>query len=446
MAFQSLRDLAAGAVAHAGLSAVFLFPAFVLMLLYDTALGLVSLATGLVALALIVLGGWVQVGRHRQRFAAARRLAGDLFQFINGMGKLRSSAAEASAFAHWARLYREQKQAEMQIGRTDEHLAAFSAAMPMLASAVLLGAALWRGGISVGDFMVVYTALMMFCAALVALGSSFESIAALVPGYEQVQPILEARPESPSTGSLELQLDGEFRLDHVSFRYTEQGPMTLDDVSLKAEPGEFVAIVGESGAGKSTLLQLALGLEEPTTGAVFYDDRDLTHLNRDAVRRQVGVVLQDNDLRPGTVLDNIIGMAGDLTVDDAWRAAQLASVDRDIAAMPMQMFTIVGGQTGNFSGGEIQRIRIAAALARNPRIVFLDEATNALDAVNQASVMQSIEQLAATRIVIAHRLSTIRNADRIHVLQAGRVVQSGTFEALMQEPGVFMDLMKRQMH
>jgi ATP-binding cassette subfamily C protein len=171
----------------------------------------------------------------------------------------------------------------------------------------------------------------------------------------------------------------------------------------------------------------------------------LARLNRSAVRRQIGVVVQDSVLQPGTVLDNIIGMAGDLTLDDAWRAANLASIDGDIAAMPMQMFTSVGSQAGNFSGGEAQRIKIAAALARNPRIVFLDEATNSLDTGNQAAVMQSIEKLAATRIVIAHRLSTIRFADRIYVLQAGRVVQEGNFQQLMEEEGVFKDLTERQL-
>ena len=231
----------------------------------------------------------------------------------------------------------------------------------------------------------------------------------------------------------------------MSFRYTDDGPLIIDDVSIRARPGEFVAIVGESGAGKSTLLRLALGIEEPTGGGVYYDGRELAHLDRHSLRRQIGVVMQDGALRSGNILDNIIGVGDDLTIDDAWRAARLADVERDIAAMPMEMFTVVGDNSSTFSGGQIQRIRIAAALVREPRIMFLDEATSWLDARSQAQVMRDIESLAATRIVIAHRLSTIRKAERIYVLQDGRVVQEGRFNELFETEGPFRDLMQRQM-
>ena len=144
-------------------------------------------------------------------------------------------------------------------------------------------------------------------------------------------------------------------------------------------------------------------------------------------------------------MDNIIGIGGDLTIDDAWRAARLADVDADIAAMPMQMFTVVGDSTATFSGGQMQRIKIAAALVRNPQIVLMDEATSWLDAASQARVMQAIEQLAATRMVIAHRLSTIRKADRIYVMSRGRVVQHGTYEELRSAEGAFHALVQRQL-
>jgi len=148
---------------------------------------------------------------------------------------------------------------------------------------------------------------------------------------------------------------------------------------------------------------------------------------------------------PDTGLDNIIGIDGDLTVDDAWQAARLASMDSDIAAMPMGMFTVTSASSGVFSGGQTQRIILAGALARTPSILLLDEATNALDNRTQANVMEQIEKLSVTRIVSAHRLSTIHRADRIYVLQEGRVIQQGTFAALMEEEGVFRDLARRQL-
>ena len=286
---------------------------------------------------------------------------------------------------------------------------------------------------------------MMFYLAVATLGRSLQAVAAIVPGCEQVRPILAARTDPAARAGARVVLQGEIALHRISFRYTEDGPMVLQDVSIHVGPGELIAIVGESGVGKSTLFRIALGLEDPLSGAVYYDGKDLAHLDRSSVRRQVGVVTQDGGLQGGNVLSNIIGVGRDLTVDDAWRAAREAAVDRDIASMPMQMFTTIGESAATFSGGQNQRIRIAAALVQNPRIIFLDEPTSWLDNKSQAETMAGIERSVATRIVIAHRLSTIRNASRIYVLQAGRVAQVGHFDELIEQDGPFRDLARRQM-
>ena len=446
-AFQVLRDQLSGVVANALLSIVFLLPTLGLLFFYDATLALIILGIAILSLAVACALGLLQIAPQRRRYAAVRHLAGELYQFIDGMSKLRSAGAEASAFASWARGYRSQHVAGMQIAKWNEHLVAFSAAAPALVGAALFGVAIWQGPdqLALGDFLVVYSVSLTFYTAVAGLGRSFEAIAAAVPGYEQVKPILDAVPDGRARGTASTKLSGDIHFDHLSFRYTDDGPLIVNDVSIYARPGEFVAIVGESGAGKSTLLRLALGLEEPSRGGVYYDGRDLAHLDRHSVRRQIGVVMQDGNLRPGNILDNIVGLGDDLTIDDAWRAARLADVDKDISAMPMEMFTVVGDSSSTFSGGQIQRIRIAAALVRDPRIVFLDEATSWLDARSQAEVMQSIKSLAATRIVIAHRLSTIRKAERIYVLQAGRVVQEGGFDELFNADGPFHDLVQRQM-
>ena len=446
-AFQVLRDQVSGVVANAVISFVFLLPMLILLFVYDTALAWLMLGTGMFSLAITLVFGLLQVGPQRRFYAASRHLAGELFQFINGISKLRSAGAEASAFAAWARGYREQQLAQLQIGKLNEHLVAFSAAMPAFMSAAIFGVALWNGPdrLELGNFLVVYAVSITFYASVVGLGYSFEVIAAALPGYEQVKPILTAVPDNRTPPAVPVDLSGEVRFDRVSFQYTQEGPQIIDDVSIHARPGEFIAIVGESGAGKSTSLRLALGLETPSAGGIYYDGRDLAHLDRRSVRRQIGVVTQDGALKPGNLLDNIIGFGDDLTIDEAWRAAKLAAVDGDIAAMPMQMFTAVGDRASTFSGGQIQRIRIAAALVREPRVVFLDEATSWLDAKSQAQVMEGIESLAATRIVIAHRLSTIRMAQRIYVFHQGRVVQEGSFIALYQTEGRFRDLVQRQM-
>jgi ATP-binding cassette subfamily C protein len=204
-----------------------------------------------------------------------------------------------------------------------------------------------------------------------------------------------------------------------------------------------VAFVGPSGSGKSTLLRLLLGFERPERGAVHYDGRNLAALDVTAVRRQLGVVLQAGRLMPGSLLENIRG-GGLLTLDEAWAAARHAGLEEDIRALPMGMHTVIGEGSSTLSGGQRQRLLIARALARQPRILFLDEATSALDNRTQAMVSRSLEQLQCTRVVIAHRLSTVVNADRIHVLTEGRIVQTGTYEELAAQEGLFRDLVRRQ--
>ena len=445
--FWTLRDQVSSILASALLGIIFLLPALGLLFLYNAALAWTSLGIGLLALAVTSLLGFLQIVPQRRRYAAARQLAGELFQFIGAMGKLRSAGAEGSAFAAWARGYREQILARRQSDDLNKHLVAFSAATPPLAGGALFAVAFWQGpgSLTTGDFLVVYAVSMVFYAAVVALGRSFELAAAVVAAFEQLRPMLQTPPDNGPTSAAAVELTGEIHFDRVSFRYSEDGPLILDELSFEARPGEFVAIVGESGSGKTTILRLALGLEEPTGGAVYYDGRDLSNLDRRSVRRQIGVVAQDGALLQGNILDNIIGMDDDLTIDDAWRAARLADADGDIEAMPMGMFTGVNDSVATFSGGQIQRIMVAAALVRNPRVILLDEATSWLDANSQARVMQGIESLAATRIVVAHRLSTIRRADRIYVLKDGKVSQQGNFDELYETEGTFRDLVLRQM-
>jgi ABC-type bacteriocin/lantibiotic exporter with double-glycine peptidase domain len=228
------------------------------------------------------------------------------------------------------------------------------------------------------------------------------------------------------------------------FRYAPDAPRVLDDVTIEARPGELVAIVGPSGSGKSTLLRLLLGLERPTDGAVFYDGMDLAALDANAVRRQVGVVIQSIRILPGDLQGNILG-PWNRTLADAWRAVRLAGLAEDIEALPMGMHTVVGEGSSTFSGGQIQRLLLARALVHDPRILVLDEATSALDNRTQAHVAASLDALAVTRLMIAHRLSTVRKADRIYVLDGGRIVEQGTFDTLLARNGVFAALARRQM-
>ena len=446
----TMRDQISGIFTHVILVVIFLLPALGLLFLYDTVLAFTSLVMGLLMLGATTVVAMMQTTPQRDRLTHTREMMGRLHQHIGGMSKLRSTGAEDSAFASLTRCYRRQLIASRRVSIIDQHLVALSASAPALGCAALFIVTLNRGtgSVEVADFLVVYIVSAVFFGSVANFGRAFYPISSVLPVLEQVMPILRARPsrgsQEASLGAGQVQLQGHMSLDDVSFRYNEGDPLTLNGVSIEVNPGEFVAIVGNSGAGKSTLLRLALGLEEPTSGAVYYDGKDLANLSAHSVRRQIGVVSQDVAMQPGNILQNIVGLNDDLTIDDAWHAARLADVADDIKAMSMQMFTPTGDSAAAFSGGQMQRIRIAAALVRNPRIVYLDEATSWLDANTQNRVMKGIESLSASRIVIAHRMSTIMHADRIYVLSAGRVVQHGTFDELCAVKGTFRQLMERQ--
>jgi len=208
-------------------------------------------------------------------------------------------------------------------------------------------------------------------------------------------------------------------------------------------PGEFVAIVGPSGSGKSTLLRLLLGFERPARGTVRYDGRDLATIDVPWLRRRIGTVLQGGKLWAGDLYTNIAG-ATSASLDAAWDAARAAGLAADIEAMPMGMYTVVGEGVSTLSGGQRQRVLIARALVGTPRVLLLDEATSALDNLSQKAVLDALAALNATRIVIAHRLDTVRDADRIVVLEDGRIVQQGTFRELAGREGPFAALLARQ--
>ena len=447
MTFQNLRDGLQGVVADGLLSIVFLLPVFGVIFFYDAALGVVALVFSLASLLVTAVLGLRQISPYGRMISAVRRVAGRLFQIVNGIAKLRVENAEGSAFAIWARDYREQKGAEIELGAIEGHSRAFGAALPFLAAGVLLFAVAATGdrNVPAGDFLVVYTVFIAFQSAIARLGESFGAIAAMLPAFDQMRPLLAAVPESEIEGEPVERLGGEILFDRVSFRYDADGPLILDDVTIRARPGEFIAIAGESGAGKSTLFRLALGIDRPTAGAVYYDGRDLRHLNLKQVRRKIGAVPQSVRLHPQDLWDNIVAHHEGTTAEEVWQTARAAGIEREIKAMPMGMMTMVGASGSVLSGGESQRVTIARALMGSPRIMLLDEATNWLDNESQAEVMQNLALLTSTRIVIAHRLSTLEQADRIYVMQAGKVVQSGSFTELMEVDGVFRELVRRQL-
>jgi ATP-binding cassette subfamily C protein len=284
----------------------------------------------------------------------------------------------------------------------------------------------------------------MLLTSVTQITGAFVSLAAALPLYEQIKPVLRAAPEGGTGRTRPGPLTGALEARRLSFRYSDDGPLVLDDVSFEVRPGEFVAIVGPSGCGKSTLLRLLIGFDRPLSGSVLYDGQDLAALDRSAVRRQCGVVLQHAQPFTGSILDVIRGTEP-YTPEEAMAAAEMAGLAEDIARMPMGLHTVVAGN-GAISGGQRQRLMIAQALIRRPRILFLDEATSALDNETQRRVIESTKALDATRVVIAHRLSTVLDADRVIVMEHGRIAEQGPPGRLLADPaGRLHGLVRRQM-
>lgn len=401
----------------------------------------------LVVIAAVFLGlGLWQVRWQRRLVVLGNQLNNQAFQTLRGLPKLRVAAAENYAYAAWAREFARSRELQQKAGRIKNLTAVLGAVyLPvcsLLMFMLLAGPA--RGTLSAADFLTFNTSVTMVLTSVTQLTGSLVSAVAALPLFEEIRPVLRAAPEVRAASTRPGPLTGALETRKLSFRYSDDGPLVLDDVSFAVRAGEFVAVVGPSGCGKSTLLRLLIGFDRPLSGSVLYDGQDLAALDQSAVRRQCGVVLQHAQPFTGSLLDVICGTEP-YTPEEAMAAAEMAGLAEDIKRMPMGLHTLVSG-SGSVSGGQRQRLMIAQALIRRPRVLFFDEATSALDNDTQRVVIESTRKLNATRVVIAHRLSTVMDADRVIVMEDGRVVQQGSpADLLADTTGRLHELVRRQM-
>ncbi|GLP69469.1 NHLP family bacteriocin export ABC transporter permease/ATPase subunit [Streptomyces sp. TUS-ST3] len=411
----------------------------------------VPMAMAAIAMLVVIAAGFLglglwQVRWQRRLVVLGNKLNNQAFQTLRGLPKLRVAAAENYAYAAWASEFARSRELQQKVGRIKNLTSVMgSVYLPLctlLMFMLLAGPA--RGSMSAAEFLTFNTSVTMLLTAVTSLTGAFVSAVAALPLFEEIKPVLEAQPEVRSASTRPGPLTGAMEARRLSFRYSDDGPLILDDVSFEIRPGEFVAIVGPSGCGKSTLLRLLIGFDRPVSGSVLYDGQDLAALDQSAVRRQCGVVLQHAQPFTGSILDVICGTEP-YTPEEAMAAAAMAGLAEDIQRMPMGLHTIVSG-SGAVSGGQRQRLMIAQALIRRPRILFFDEATSALDNDTQRTVIESTKALNATRIVIAHRLSTVLDADRVIVMENGKVAQQGPPAQLLADTGGRLhELVRRQM-
>ena len=370
--------------------------------------------------------------------ASGSHLIGTLFALFSGIQKIKTSGAEFRAFHQWAKAYAPSEMYSSSQPLASLYITGVSYCLKFLPMIVTMWAA-WHYGLALSDYIAYCAVLSLVCKAVSQLQGITKMVSRLLPETRLCQPIMAATPEVKEGRRVVKRITGQIDIRGLKFRYADDMPLLFDGLNLTINSGDYVALVGTSGCGKSTLMRLMLGLEHPLAGSIFYDQYDLDDINLRSLRQFcIGVCMQDGQLIEGTIRDNIIFNDPHLTDEDAWEAARLAALDKDIRKFPLGMDTPITVDGKGVSGGQRQRILIARALVRKPKVLFLDEATSALDNISQHIVVENLAKLKCTRIVIAHRLSTIQQCNRIIVLKDGRVADDGNFNEL-QARGYFSD-------
>ncbi|MBE6771650.1 MAG: NHLP bacteriocin export ABC transporter permease/ATPase subunit [Ruminococcaceae bacterium] len=440
---RTLCSMLVSTVFNTGLTSIFSLLYITQIFTYTPTLVVPALIIILVTVAFSLVTSFLQMHYSKKQMELGAQENGMSYALISGIQKIRLSGSEKRAYSRWSSLY-------AKVVRTTYNTPMFLRINGTLGTAIsLIGVIVMyymsvKSKISVADYYSFNSAYGMLSAAFMSLAGIATTIARFKPIIEMAKPIMEAVPEV-SEGKLVIdRLSGGIELNNVSFRYSENMPLVIDDLSLKIRAGQYVAIVGATGCGKSTLMRILLGFEKPQKGAVYYDGKDLDSIDLRSLRRKIGVVLQNGKLFQGNIYSNIVISAPHLSLDDAWDAAEMAGIADDIRKMPMGMHTVISEGSGGVSGGQRQRLMIARAIAPKPKILMFDEATSALDNITQRIVSDSLDKLKCTRIVIAHRLSTIKQCDRIICLEKGKIVEDGTYEELIAKNGEFAELVKRQ--
>ena len=386
---------------------------------------------------------FIQKNHTEKQLELSAKEAGVTYEMINGIQKIRLSGSEKRVFAKWAVAYSRSAKLKYNPPLILKLNTAISLLISLLGT-LLIYVVASKNNLDASSYMAFMSSYGVLTAAFLALTQVAGNLFTIQPVYQMARPILESEPES-NEGKKELnKISGNIKLKDVTFKYLDNGPLILDKLNLDIKEGEYLAIVGQTGCGKSTLVRLLLGFEKCINGEVLYDNININDVNLTTLRRNIGTVMQNGTLFHADILSNIIISDPSLKEEDAWAAAEVASIAQDIREMPMGMRTVISEGQGGISGGQKQRIMIARAIVHKPKILIFDEATSALDNKTQKSISESIKKLNCTRIVVAHRLSTIKDADRIIMLEGGKIIEQGDYKSLIEKKGKFAELVDRQ--
>ena len=385
-----------------GLTSLFSLLYITQVFVYAKELVVPALCVTIATLVFSVVSSLVQMKISEKQMELSGKMSGLTYQIITGVQKIKLSGSEKRVFARWLNHYSEEAKLTYNPPKFLLFNGVISTAISLVGTIVMYFFAV-QSNVSVADYTAFNSAYGMLSGALMSVAGIALTAARIKPVFEMAKPIMNAEPEISEGKQTVTKISGGIELSHVSFRYDVNSPLVVDDLSLKIKPGQYVAVVGKTGCGKSTLLRLLLGFEKPQKGAIYYDGKDLETLDLRSLRKKIGVVTQNGKLFQGDIYSNIVISAPYLSVDDAWKAAEIADIAEDIRKMPMGMHTIISEGAGGISGGQKQRLMIARAVAPNPKVLMFDEATSALDNITQKKVSEALDGLKCTRIVIVNR-------------------------------------------
>ncbi len=439
----SLCSTLVSVILNTGLTSLFSLVYITQIFAYAPGLVTPALTIIMVTVLFSVLSSLLQMRLTKKQMLIGTKENGMSYAVISGIQKIRLSGAEMRAFSRWGDLYAKEAELTYNPPLFLKINGVISSAIFITGTIIMYNAAITTG-VSVPEYYAFNTAYGMVSGAFMSLFGIALTAANIKPIFDMAEPLLKAEPEVSESRAAVPKISGGIEINDLTFSYKEGSPVILDDISLKIRPGQYVAIVGRTGCGKSTLVRLLLGFERPDKGGIYYDGKDLNSIDLKSLRKHIGVVTQNGRLFQGDIFSNIVIAAPNLTLKDAWEAAEIAGIADDIRQMPMGMNTLISEGSGGISGGQKQRLMIARAVAPKPRLLILDEATSALDNITQKKVSEALDRMRCTRIVIAHRLSTIKQCDRIVVLDGGRIVEDGTYDDLIAAQGFFAELVARQ--
>ena len=420
---------------------------FILMLSYNYVLTLIGVAAALVNLAVVHHYAGQRLNMVRSTQQSMGKYYSATVSCLENIESIKAAGAEEGFFQYWSGLWSRMfnKQREMRIQQSEMSLLPTLTSNLLTMAVLLVGA--WyilQGDLSVGMLMAFQGFMTAFMAPVEKIVNAGQQLLEMRSQIERVDDVMKYPEDQHADGehSEEGKLLGELELRDVTFGYNRTQPPLIDHFNLHLRAGESVAFVGSSGCGKSTLAKLISGLYKPWSGEILFDGRPIESISSDELTNSIAVVDQNIVLFDDTLSQNI--RMWDQSIEDfaILMACSDAQVHSDIMNRPEGLATKVVRGGKNFSGGQCQRFEIATALAREPMILIMDEATSALDPTTEDLVMRHIREMGITQIVVAHRLSTIRDCDHIIVMDAGHVVQQGTHEQLMQQDGLYRQLME----